>query len=183
MIITLTCLVVSMTAGTVTLSWIEPAPTPLLTAAAQAPDPDLESLIAKPPAPDQPQWAGITIHHRSPDQVASSPSLTIGRAEERFHFIVHSDGIIRETAFWQEKVALNDRRYIAVCMMGTRSRDKISARQTQSLMRLLGRLSAHSNIPQNAIELDELSDPTKCPDLPPDAVALQRFLDSLGIAD
>jgi len=183
MIITLTCLVVAMTAGAAMLSWFEPAPTLLLAAAAPAPDPALESLVAKTLSPNQPPWAGITIHHRSPDQISSAASLTIGKAEEHFHFIVASDGKVRQTAYWQENVSLNDRGYIAVCMVGTRDRDQIPSVQWRTLMRLLGRLQASLDIPQNAIELDDRSNPTKCPDLPNDAVKLQKLLASVGIAD
>jgi hypothetical protein len=185
MIKTLAYLVVCMTGGAATLSWFEPESSVALPPEFNTP-PVLAQVVDVSPALTTTQWKEIRIHHNI-DQPADGSApipLQAHRPRRDYHFIVRPDGSLEASQAWRsQQPAQAQPGTISICVIGSNERPSLPSRQWKTLMRLIQELQARCGISPRHIQLDPDSDPTRCPHLSPQTLALHQLLSSVGLAN
>jgi hypothetical protein len=182
-------LVVSMTAATALLLWMEHLVAPPGTAEAVPPrlEPLLTALKTEEPIQSG-TWNDIVISYR--EGFTGKPSVPLASSEQflPYHFVIGPGGSVDGMPAWKTQKDGYGRlptgtRSIHVCFAGQPDSNAVSPEQWNSLLGLLRQLRHRCDLPQDAIRLDPQSDPRLRPDISRQAYQLRQMLLAANVID
>lgn len=181
-------LVVSMTAVTGLLLWMEHlvAPPGSAEAVSQWTDHIAEALRTDRPI-EPGSWGEIVISYR--DRVPGDPrvALIVPGRPFPYHFVIQPTGEIHTLPNWQAQEASSDgnlgTKAIHVCLSGQPGVDGVSAEQWDALMGMLRQLRARCRMSEKAVRLDPQSDPQYRSNLSQQAYRLRQMLLAADVID
>ncbi len=182
-------LVVSMTAATGLLLWMEHlvAPPDAAELSPPAAGPAAEAVqIVQDIQPGT--WDEVVISYR--ERVTSIAALSLAATGQRspYHFVVDREGRVKGMSAWQDQERDEARtgvgaRAIRVCLTGGDEGQGVSAEQWDALMSLLRQLRVRCYLPTKAVRLDPQLDPQFRPDASNPASRLRQMLLAADIID
>ena len=136
----LACLAVSMTGGTLVLSWLEPAPShaapnvPLQQYLVQA-----KAVVNCSEAPARP-WRGITIVPLR--KTADRATLTAVGPQHDVHFVVDSAGTVVAHRWWRRQLPIGESQHIHIGLWTSSAAGQLARAQYLGLRTLLDELNS-----------------------------------------
>jgi len=137
----LVCLAVSMTAGSVLLAWLEPAPrVPAHVATTEECQESARLAVASCPAPSiRHDWDAVLL---SPIE-SGTDRLTLAavRYQSPVHFVVGRSGEIAADPSWRDQVSTSGVREIRIGLRGSANAEVVSSAQRAAVLALLDALN------------------------------------------